>query len=68
MQAAFLRVKLRKLDEWNERRRAVADRYLAELDGAQPVSATALCAGLGGAGLAPFCGAAPEAGCVCRNG
>jgi dTDP-4-amino-4,6-dideoxygalactose transaminase len=29
MQAAFLRVKLRKLDEWNERRRVVAARYLA---------------------------------------
>lgn len=31
LQAAFLRVKLRKLDEWNERRRAVAARYIAEL-------------------------------------
>ncbi len=34
LQAAFLRVKLRKLDEWNERRRVVAGRYLAGLEGA----------------------------------
>jgi dTDP-4-amino-4,6-dideoxygalactose transaminase len=34
LQAAFLRVKLSKLDEWNERRRAVAARYLAGFDGA----------------------------------
>lgn len=33
LQAAFLRVKLRYLDEWNARRRAVAERYLAELKG-----------------------------------
>ena len=31
MQAAFLRVKLRKLDEWNGRRRAVAARYIEEM-------------------------------------
>jgi len=31
LQAAFLRVKLGKLDEWNARRRGVAARYLAEL-------------------------------------
>ena len=31
LQAAFLREKLRKLDEWNERRKAVASRYLAAL-------------------------------------
>jgi dTDP-4-amino-4,6-dideoxygalactose transaminase len=31
LQAAFLRVKLKKLDEWNERRREVAIRYLEEL-------------------------------------
>ena len=34
LQAAFLRVKLGKLDEWNERRRAVAVRYRAGFDGA----------------------------------
>ncbi len=34
LQAALLRVKLKKLDEWNERRRAVAVRYRAGLDGA----------------------------------
>jgi dTDP-4-amino-4,6-dideoxygalactose transaminase len=34
LQAAFLRVKLRKLDEWNERRRAIAGRYLRDLGGA----------------------------------
>ncbi|AFY91604.1 DegT/DnrJ/EryC1/StrS family aminotransferase [Chamaesiphon minutus] len=31
LQAAFLRVKLAKLDEWNARRVSVADRYLATL-------------------------------------
>jgi dTDP-4-amino-4,6-dideoxygalactose transaminase len=35
LQAAFLRVKLRHLDDWNEHRRAVAGRYLARLDGAE---------------------------------
>jgi dTDP-4-amino-4,6-dideoxygalactose transaminase len=33
LQAAFLSVKLRKLDEWNARRRAIAGRYLDELAG-----------------------------------
>jgi len=33
LQAAFLRVKLKKLDEWNARRRAVAARYLSDLRG-----------------------------------
>lgn len=32
LQAAFLRTKLAKLDEWNERRKSVADRYLKDLD------------------------------------
>jgi dTDP-4-amino-4,6-dideoxygalactose transaminase len=31
LQAAVLRVKLRYLDEWNQRRRRIATRYLAEL-------------------------------------
>lgn len=31
LQAAFLRVKLRKLDEWNERRKVIADMYLKGL-------------------------------------
>ena len=31
LQAAFLKVKLKKLDEWNDRRRAIAARYLTEL-------------------------------------
>jgi dTDP-4-amino-4,6-dideoxygalactose transaminase len=33
LQAAFLRIKLRHLDEWNERRRAVAARYTELLSG-----------------------------------
>jgi dTDP-4-amino-4,6-dideoxygalactose transaminase len=33
LQAAFLRVKLKRLDEWNDRRCSVAARYLSELDG-----------------------------------
>ncbi|MDH7599255.1 MAG: DegT/DnrJ/EryC1/StrS family aminotransferase [Sedimentisphaerales bacterium] len=33
LQAAFLRVKLRKLDEWNERRRKIAALYLDRLSG-----------------------------------
>jgi len=31
LQAAFLRVKLQKLDEWNGRRKVIADMYLIEL-------------------------------------
>jgi dTDP-4-amino-4,6-dideoxygalactose transaminase len=33
LQAALLRVKLKKLDEWNERRKRLAQRYLQELRG-----------------------------------
>jgi dTDP-4-amino-4,6-dideoxygalactose transaminase len=33
LQAAFLRVKLKKLNEWNARRQALAKRYLADLAG-----------------------------------
>jgi dTDP-4-amino-4,6-dideoxygalactose transaminase len=42
LQAAFLRVKLRRLDEWNERRRAVAGRYLERLDGAEGLALPAV--------------------------
>jgi dTDP-4-amino-4,6-dideoxygalactose transaminase len=35
LQAALLRVKLRKLDEWNDRRRAVAKHYLTGLSGSK---------------------------------
>jgi dTDP-4-amino-4,6-dideoxygalactose transaminase len=38
LQAAFLRVKLRKLDEWNARRRLIAARYLEELSGTHTVT------------------------------
>jgi dTDP-4-amino-4,6-dideoxygalactose transaminase len=31
LQAAFLRVKLRKLDEWNTRRSSIAEQYLSQL-------------------------------------
>ena len=31
LQAAFLRVKLRKLDEWNSRRSSIAEQYLSQL-------------------------------------
>ena len=36
LQAAFLRVKLRHLDEWNARRVAIAEQYLALLPGPSP--------------------------------
>lgn len=38
IQAAFLRVKLKKLDEWNARRQAIAKRYLTELAGVKSVT------------------------------
>ncbi len=34
LQAALLRVKLRKLDEWNQRRKRLAEHYLQTLEGA----------------------------------
>ncbi|MEM9037211.1 MAG: DegT/DnrJ/EryC1/StrS family aminotransferase [Actinomycetota bacterium] len=40
LQAAFLRIKLRRLEDWNERRARIADRYateLADLPAALPV-------------------------------
>lgn len=42
LQAAFLRVKLAKLDEWNERRRILAGQYLKELSSNQCASAAKL--------------------------
>jgi dTDP-4-amino-4,6-dideoxygalactose transaminase len=38
LQAAFLRAKLRKLDEWNKRRQTVAARYLKELGAAKSLT------------------------------
>jgi dTDP-4-amino-4,6-dideoxygalactose transaminase len=37
LQAAFLREKLRKLDEWNGRRKVIASKYLNELSGGNVV-------------------------------
>ncbi|HEY0381072.1 MAG TPA: DegT/DnrJ/EryC1/StrS family aminotransferase [Candidatus Elarobacter sp.] len=45
LHAALLRVKLRKLDEWNERRRRVVARYLQGLDGASGLVLPAVCDG-----------------------
>ena len=61
LQAAFLRIKLRRLDEWNERRRAVAARYLERLDGAEGLVLPAV-ARLGRARLAPVRRAASAPG------
>ena len=41
MQAAILRVKLRQLERWTERRRSIAARYLAELQATELVLPTA---------------------------
>jgi dTDP-4-amino-4,6-dideoxygalactose transaminase len=38
LQAALLRIKLRKLDEWNERRREIADFYLQSLTGVKQLT------------------------------
>ncbi len=38
LQAALLRIKLTRLDEWNDRRRQVAGRYLLELAGQQKLT------------------------------
>lgn len=38
LQAAFLRLKLKKLDAWNARRQAIAARYLSELAGVAAVT------------------------------
>lgn len=37
LQAAFLRVKLGHLDEWNQRRKTIADGYLTDLNGIQSI-------------------------------
>jgi dTDP-3-amino-3,4,6-trideoxy-alpha-D-glucose transaminase len=42
LQAAFLRIKLRRLDKWNDRRRAVAARYLELLDGVDELALPAV--------------------------
>jgi dTDP-4-amino-4,6-dideoxygalactose transaminase len=42
LQAALLRVKLRKLDEWNERRSVMARRYLSELSEAAELTLPAV--------------------------
>jgi dTDP-3-amino-3,4,6-trideoxy-alpha-D-glucose transaminase len=40
LQAAVLRIKLRRLEDWNARRAAVAARYLAELEGLEDLTLT----------------------------
>ena len=60
LQAAALRIKLRRLDEWNERRRAVAVRYL-ERPRRRRAAPAARDAGMGGACVASVRRAAPAA-------
>ena len=55
LQAAVLKVKLRKLDEWNMRRRRIAQLYLEELSHTTLVLPQV--PGLDHARVAPFCGA-----------
>lgn len=38
LQAAFLRVKLKRLDEWNQRRRKIAEKYLSHLQKQDKIS------------------------------
>ncbi|MCD8524525.1 MAG: DegT/DnrJ/EryC1/StrS family aminotransferase [Gammaproteobacteria bacterium] len=42
LQAAFLRVKLKKLDEWNQRRRVIASIYLENLSHLQSINLPAI--------------------------
>lgn len=46
MQAAILRVKLTKLDEWNERRKQIAARYLDELSSNEALTLPVVAAGV----------------------
>ncbi len=62
LQAAVLRVKLGHLDEWNARRRAIAERYLQGLAGCGLILAA--CARVGRTRLAPVRGPAPAARCL----
>src|SRR3989454_1321648 len=45
LQAAFLRIKLRRLDQWNQARRSIAARYLEHLSAASDVQIVAETAG-----------------------
>lgn len=45
LQAAFLRVKLKWLDEWNDRRRAIARQYFEELSGTADLQLPGVAAG-----------------------
>jgi dTDP-4-amino-4,6-dideoxygalactose transaminase len=67
LQAAFLRVKLKKLDEWNARRRVGGGALSGRIGRLRPGLTTAVRAGMGGTGLAPFCGAPSAAGRACSK-